>query len=208
MNWQEQRLGKFTASEISKLFVRSKTDKNSLGQSAMTYVYTKVAEILTGEQTPEVNSNSIEYGRATEFEAFEWYKMTQPDAQYFGIAEPKFFEYGKFAGGSPDGFFGENGLLELKCPYNSAIHIQHLLISDNEDLKKFNIDYYAQVQANMIFCKKSIAHFVSYDPRMIDHRLRMNIVEVQPDEEMQSLIIESIDLAAKKVAITLELLNI
>lgn len=197
-SWEAERLGKFTASEIWKLMTKSKTKGELFGQTAQTYIKSKVAELITGERTPDVNSNAIEYGRALEEEAFEYFKFIHPELnpEHFGIKDPKFFPYGDFAGGSPDGFTVD-GILEIKCPYNSTNHIQHLLLSCGEDLKDYSPEYFFQVQANMMFTEREIAYFISYDPRVIHHEQRIKVLRVYKDESVHQEISERIKAAAE-----------
>lgn len=195
--WEQQRLGKFTSSEIWKLMGNGRVKGNPFSQTAMTYIKTKAAELITGERTPDVNSNAIEYGRSMESEAFEVFNRLLPDlgAVHYGISVPKFYEYGDFAGGSPDGETGlDEAVIEIKCPYNSTNHIVHLLLNDGNDLKAECEDYYWQVQANMLFTGRHKAYFISYDPRVVKFEHRIKVLEVYADEHDK--IKERIDLAA------------
>jgi len=191
--WEQQRIGKFTSSEIWKLMSSGK--KATFSQTGLTYIRSKAAELITGEKAPDINSNAIEYGRSLEQEAFEYFKMTvkSESAIYYGIENPKFFSFGDFAGGSPDGEY-ENAILEIKCPYNSGNHITHLMINSSDELKDECPEYYWQIQANMLFTGKELGFFVSYDPRVIKHEHRIKILCIMA--ENQELIKHRIDAAA------------
>jgi hypothetical protein len=197
--WEKMRLGKFTASEIHKLMVKGRGKDQYFGQGAMTYIKSKVAEIITGERTPDVSSNAIEYGRSMEPEAFEVFNQLRPEAGaiHFGISVPEFYPYGDFAGGSPDGFADPDAIIEIKCPYNSTNHIDHLLLTDETDLLVTCQEYYYQVQANMLFTGKSKAYFISYDPRVIQFEQRIKILELSADADVQIEINERIGKAAE-----------
>lgn len=197
--WEKQRLGKFTASEIHKLMVKGRNKDAYFGQGALTYIKTKVAEIITGERTPDVSSNAIEYGRSLEPEAFEVFNQLRPDleAVHFGIAVPEFYPFGDFAGGSPDGFTGDGGIIEIKCPYNSTNHIEHLLLTTPEDLKDYSPEYYYQIQANMMFTQKAKAYFISYDPRVISFDQRIKVMEIPANSDVQIEMNERIQKAAE-----------
>lgn len=207
--WEKQRLGRFTSSEIHKLMVKGRSKDQYFGQGALTYIKTKVAEIITGERTPDVSSNAIEYGRSMEPEAFQVFEQLRPDleAVHFGIAVPEFYPYGDFAGGSPDGFAGK-GILEIKCPYNSTNHIEHLLLTTPEDLKNYSPEYYWQVQANMMFTGKPICYFISYDPRVIAFEQRIKVLEVPAVADDHIEIAERVEKAAELMSDYLTKLNI
>lgn len=197
--WEQQRLGKFTASEIHKLMKTGRSKEKYFGDGATTYIKTKVAEIITGERTPDVSSNAIEYGRSLEPEAFEVFNQLRPElgAVHFGILVPEFYPYGDFAGGSPDGFADPNAIIEIKCPYNSTNHVEALLLETGEDLLEYSPEYYFQVQANMMFTKKDLAYFISYDPRVINFEQRIKVLEVRANTNVHIEIAERIKKAAE-----------
>lgn len=189
----------FTASEIVKL-----CGKKGLGDTGMTYIYEKVAEILTGERKEQISSKPTEWGNMWEKGAFEHYISLGYTAEYYGKENFVFFEYNKYSGGSPDGLF-ENGVLEIKCPYNTSNHIQ-ALHKGAEWLKKN--DYYYQLQFNMMCAKRDNGRLISFDPRIIDNSQRMAIIDVQKDEEIQNLIDERVTMAANIVTDILNSLTV
>jgi predicted phage-related endonuclease len=77
-------------------------------------------------------------------------------------------------GCSPDGVIG-NSLLELKCPYQSAVHWSYF--KDGCPSK-----YYTQIQAQMSCTGAKSVWFVSFDPRM-PTRSQLYIEEVMREEE-------------------------
>jgi hypothetical protein len=46
--WEQQRIGKFTSSEIWKLMSSGK--KSTFSQTGLTYIRSKAAELITGEK--------------------------------------------------------------------------------------------------------------------------------------------------------------
>lgn len=181
--WEQERLGKFTSSEIYKLMKSGKGKDKYFADTATTYIKSKLAELITGERTPDVSSNAIEYGRSMEPEAFEVFKRLRPELNpvHFGISVPKFFPFGDFAGGSPDGQTSDNGIIEIKCPYNSTNHIEHLLLETQEDFKEYTPAYYWQVQANILFTGTDKAYFISYDPRVVEFTHRIKVLLITRD---------------------------
>jgi len=161
-DWMAQRCGKFTASEIYKLMGSGKKDYFSL--VAKTYISQKAAEILTLEPSNRPNTMAMDWRQSHEYEAYTKFKELYGEINYFGGENPTFFSYSKYSGGSPDAL-GKDYVLEIKCPYNSSEHLNHLMMETDEDLKDGKPEYYWQVVANMIFTGKDKAIFVSYDPR-------------------------------------------
>jgi hypothetical protein len=49
--WHAQRLGKFTASRFGDLMTNGRKKDEVLGQTAISYIYEKAAELLTGQRT-------------------------------------------------------------------------------------------------------------------------------------------------------------
>jgi hypothetical protein len=174
--WKAERCGKFTASEIHKLLKSGRGKDQYFGEGAMTYIQETVGQVITGE-VPETTSKAMEWGYANEYDAIlEYEKRMGVKVEYYGNGQPKFVPYNEVSGGSPDGEVGEHTLVEVKCPF-----------MDNQDqLKSENYDYYCQVQMNLLCTNRKIAHFVSYDPRVIDYKLRLAIIEIQRDEELIS----------------------
>ncbi len=124
--WQEARLSRFTASEIHKLMGSSRNG-NSLSKTAETFVYEKAAEILTG-QKKQIFGQALDWGIEHESHAFSKFsRITFEEFTYYGGETYVFIPYGDFSGYSPDGL-SKDAILEIKCPYNSAIHLKNFEI--------------------------------------------------------------------------------
>ena len=198
--WERARLTKFTSSENYRLMTdgkremtaselkvmklanpksKAKTieDINILSEGARTYVLEKVAETITGESAFFENF-ATKWG--TEHEPIarkEFEKLTGLDVEQVG-----FVPFNEYSGGSPDGVFynadgKKDGILEIKCPYNSANHIEHLLIQDQNYFKENFKEYYWQMQSNMLFTGTHKAWFISFDPRAKDHAFFMMLFQ-------------------------------
>ena len=197
--WRAERVGKFTSSEIHRLLQPGKRKDEYFGAGAMTYIYEKVGEIITGEAA-EASSKAIEWGYANEYDAIlEYENRKKAKVEYFGAGNPKYIPYNEVAGGSPDGIVNGRILLEVKCPFNSGNHIKFLMMTKQDQLKASNFDYYCQAQMNMLCTNTAIAHFVSYDPRAIEHRLRLAVLSVERDQDIISEIVKRIDAATEIV---------
>lgn len=182
--WLSQRLGRFTASEINKLFIGSKTKGQEFGQVAIKYIRTKAAEILTQEVKEEVNFKQAEWGKSNEAEACTFFEnFTGISGTYYGAGNPKFFPHGEFEGGSPDWESVDATVgADFKCPYDSAEHILNLMLQSAADLEEERWEYYCQLQHSMYRRGWKHAFFISYDPRMALDAQKMKIIVVYPDQ--------------------------
>lgn len=208
--WETDRLGKITASEIWKI-MESGRGGEYFGKGAKTYLRQKVAEILTLEPVNGGRTNMIamEWGNANEFEAIQRFKKESKgtDVIHYGVANPKFFEYTPFSGGSPDGVTDDGEVIEIKCPYNSGEHIEHLLLNDETELKSYAPEYYWQITANMIFTGLKKAVFISYDNRFADEHLQIKLIRFELNEEHATLLKERLSEAEKQLAVMTELVR-
>ncbi|EJF81754.1 putative phage-type endonuclease [Bartonella doshiae] len=84
----------------------------------------------------------------------------------------------EMAGASPDGFVGEDGLVEIKCP-QSANHLRFFM---DGNIKP---EYIAQIQFQMACTGRKWCHFVSYNPQFVGRstRLRMKIKRILRDKK-------------------------
>lgn len=206
--WLMERCGKLTASEIWKLMEKGRGGEY-FGKGAKTYIRQKVAEILTLEivNGGRNNMTAMEWGAAHEFEAVQRFeKEKEIKVEYFGGANPKFFEYDMFSGGSPDGLTTD-AIIEVKCPFNSGEHISHLELEDVEALKDYAPEYYWQMAMNMLVCEKKKGWFISYDNRFADENLQIKILEVPRNEDDISLLKERILEAEKQMNVSVALLR-
>ena len=155
--WFAARLGKFTASNAHLLMQNGRSKEHVFSQLALSYIMQNVAEIISDVPPMEISSAALSWGRNFENEARE--KMGIPvETGYCYALED-------YAFGTPDGETNTH-IIEIKCPYNSVGHLQNLLIEDAEQLHRERPEYYWQMQMNMMLSGKSLAWFVSYDPRM------------------------------------------
>jgi hypothetical protein len=196
---KQTRLGRVTASQVHKILGK---DDEKFTQTGETYLYEVAAQILTGQTSEEVFSKAIEWGNTYEPEAVARLQREYSDLpiEYFGIENPQFFslmEFEGFAGGSPDGKIGAKYCIEVKCPYNSAVHLKNIAITDNAGLKSEHPEYYAQIQMNMVCMGCELGLFVSYDPRNLYKPL--HVVVIQHDAELQNKICKKVSLAREFV---------
>ena len=133
-------------------------------------------------------------------------------------------EYENFAGGSPDGIIRnfpddsqklgskKNGIVEIKCPFNPAVHLKHFLFEKPEDLKEENLQYYVQIQYNMLCveldfgCPIDFCDFISYDPRTSKSK-QLKVLRIPADKEMQKLLLERTILGIEYMREQIEKIN-
>jgi putative phage-type endonuclease len=180
--WFRMRLGRFTASQIHKLI-----SKKGFTQTANSYVMEKVTEEIIGYKEDFQNMAMV-WGNDHEAEARELYELITNQT----VEEVGFVEFGAEAGGSPDGLVDEEGMIEIKCPYNSQHHLVHGLIETVEDVPK---EYFWQMQMNMMAANRTWCDFVSYDPRC---KLKIFIHRLHADEDAFEKLKAAIEVAVEK----------
>lgn len=203
------RLGKFTASSIYLLLKRGRAKDAIFGDAALTYIYEKIAEIITGESKQQAKSSSLDWGNEHEKDAYMWLNKMIPHT-YLGRENFKFYWNDKYSGGSPDGE-NEDTIFEYKCPYTSANHIQWLLgaSGDNHNkwLYKNHFDYYCQLQFNMKCTGKKSGVIASYDPRTVEPEHRMAVLYIKYDAKLLSQLDTAISEAVKIIQAALGNIN-
>lgn len=208
--WHDIRAGRFTSSEMHKLLgdPRSKEakERGEWNDAAETYIHTKVAEQLTGltHSVSNQGTGPLAWGEDNEPIAREYYQTQVLDILGLTVTKAGFTVYGDHAGGSPDGFVGDDALLEIKCPYNPANQIDYLKMKTVSDLKKLHPEYWTQCQSNLIFTKRKSGIFIAFDPRFKIRKQIMNELEFGIDNERQDLILTRLE---KAIITKLEIVN-
>ncbi len=192
--WFAARLGNVTASRVADVVAKTKT---GWGASRTNYAAQLVAERLTGTVAESFQSPAMAWGSAIEDEARAAYEFATGCMveQVAYIDHPTIHR----AGASPDGYVGESGLVEIKCP-NTATHIETLLGGSVPG------KYLVQMQWQMACANRAWCDFISYDPRLPE-RMRLFVKRVERDDtriaELEALVTEFLNEIAATVA-TLE----
>lgn len=171
-DWHNLRLGLFTSSNIYKIFKdpRSKADKEAgvLSDTAKTYIEEKATELIYYDCNlphDEVYAKALLWGNQNEALAVEAYEHTTKQE----TKEIGFVTLGQDTGTSPDRYVGDDGLLEIKCPYITSNHIKNVARLNNQlDFLKLNEQYYYQVQHQMYVTGRKWCDFISFDPRLLE----------------------------------------
>lgn len=191
--WLNARQMRFTASEIYKLMGKSRSG-SPLSKTAETFVYEKAAEMMTGLQK-ETFGAALDWGKEYEPVAFERFKnISFEQVEYYGGETHVFIPFGDYSGYSPDGL-GSDFIVEIKCPFNSGIHLKNFRIEHAISLKEIHPEYYWQMQLGMIATANERGYFVSYDPRFPEHK-QMHVAEIEL-HDVQWEINEKLDAAVE-----------
>lgn len=167
--WHEQRLGRFTASEIYKLM-----GARGLGETGKTYAIEKAIEELYGKDEDDFVSYDMQRGIELEPLAFAKFH----EIMSFKFIETNtcgFFVFGKSAGASPDGLVGEDAILEIKCPKPLTFF---KLVATNEIDDK----YFYQMQKQMLATARNKAYFFNY--LIIDGVEYHHTIEVEREDSV------------------------
>lgn len=170
LEWKMERVAKVTASRVHTIVARQKN--GSFYADRETYAYELALERLTGEPTPKMVNEFMEWGTRFEPEAANAYATTTFDeiAQIGFVPHPVI----RFSGASPDRLVGDDGLAEFKCP-STKTHINTLRSGEVPKT------YFSQMQWQMACMpERQWCDFVSYDPRMPE-KGRMFIKRVERD---------------------------
>jgi len=186
--WHKEREGKFTGSEIWKLFVSGRRKDEMFGQTALGYIREKARQKLTGYRR-RIATYAMRRGVELEPFAIQLYEESTGNV----VKETGFHKYGDNMGASPDGIIeSENmGILEVKCPENPDFHDQYLMSGDLMSTEK---KYYYQVQCEMLCAGLDWCHFVSYHPDLIP--INLGIMLVEKDTLVWEEMVERVEKAA------------
>lgn len=168
-DWFRIRAGKPTTSQFSTVLAKGRGGGES--KTRTTYMRKLAGEIITGEPMDNYSNAHMERGHEMEEEARSLYEMLgSVEVRQIGFVESA----GK--GCSPDGFVGQDGMLEIKSA------MPHILIekilSDG-----FPPEHKAQTQGALWVCERDWIDLIIYWPRMPVFQMRAS----RDDEYIQTL---------------------
>lgn len=88
--------------------------------------------------------------------------------------------------------------MEIKCPYNSTVHLKTLMQGHLPD------EYKWQVQGQLMVLDREFCDFISYDPRMKDEANRMRIIRVERDPAMFEQLHEKLEAFVTEMNATID----
>jgi hypothetical protein len=177
-DWYAARLGKATASRFKDAIATKKqTEKQKKDglpgdpmQAQLDYCTELVVERLTGQRAQKFVTAAMQWGDHEPAARAAYERVTGRIVEETGFVAHDTL----MAGCSPDGLVDWDGLIEIKCPFNTANHIETLL-------NGMPAEHTAQVQGQMWITGREWCDFVSYDPRM-PAELQLHVQRIQRDE--------------------------
>lgn len=169
--WAQSRLGKLTASRMADAIAKTKAGWSTSRQK---YMIELMAERFTGMSADAYLNSAMLWGIETEPAARAAYEAQSG----YPVIKAPFVDHPviPMSGCSPDGFAGDDGLVEIKCP-ETRTHVANLInkiIPDN---------YVIQMQWQMACTGRQWCDFCSFDPRM-PAKLRLSITRVKRDDKL------------------------
>lgn len=173
--WFEARCGCLTGSRAAAVLLKRRDGKPTAAYDDL--IDTLVCERVTNEPVGIGNPPSIQWGKDHEDEAREAYEIATGEiVDLVGFIHHPTIE---FFGASPDGLVGDDGLLEIKCPYSSKVHLQRFVD------KEVPQEYVPQMTIQLICTGRKWVDFVSFDPRLAGNwkKARLFIKRFEPTAE-------------------------
>lgn len=169
--WKAQRLGKVTASRVADVIAKTKT---GVSASRVNYEAQIICERLTGVAVEGYTNAAMQHGIDTEPQARSAYEFMRN----VDVVLASFVDHPRvpMSGASPDGFVGDDGLIEIKCPQQAA-HLETLLT------RKVPAKYVTQMMWQMAATERNWCDYVSFNPTFPPH-LQLFVQRVHRDEEL------------------------
>lgn len=174
--------GYITASRFKDVMANGR-GTDTFGATAITYL-NELTIAWFGVNKPEFKSEPTEHGKELEDTARTLYQQRTSMEVY----NPGWHQIeGTIIGGTTDGFVNEDGIIEIKCPFNPMKHFANL----NDDA--FVDEYYTQVQGYLYITGRKWCDMVSYDGRYPDISSQLHIVHIVRDEEFISTLADRLN---------------
>jgi hypothetical protein len=181
--WHSFRMGKFTSSKMYTII-----GEKSLTQGAMTYIYQKVGEEITGQSTADfeeqVEDENTIWGLQYELEALQKFKELKKVE--FLATQKLISNPDKRFSSTPDAIWIHGVCLnnceynvstaEVKCPRKFHKFFPLYACKTPSELKSFNKNYYWQVIDQMDNCGSAVGYFICYHP-LFPAATNMRIIE-------------------------------
>ena len=151
--WLRLHFGVPSAGAFEKIITPVKWEPTK-GDARRNYLLWLLTELILDTPLTGVTTASMQHGHDWEPKARAWYEMQHGiDVELAGFCTT---DDGRI-GASPDGFVGEDGLLEIKCPEKPEIHCGYMLAP--ETLKQA---YFVQTQGQLYVTGREWTDLVSY----------------------------------------------
>lgn len=179
--WHEERLGKFTSSNIHKLM-----GKKGLGETGKTYCLQLAIDLVEGKDWND-EFVSFDMQRGIDLEPFAFKKFSEiMGEQFLEVSTSEFIALNDYTGSSPDGLVGDFGILEMKCPKRDKF-FKIIALGASE----IDPEYFLQMQHQMFVTGRRIAYFFNY--YIHNGNPLWHLLEIPRNEESISLMKERIE---------------
>lgn len=210
----KERLGKFTASSISKLFVGGK------GITRDSHIFEKAEELVKGHSKMFSNKHT-EHGHLNEFEAIK--SFAEVSGLIVEHLNQEFFKINDNCGATPDAavmdFHGNIiASVDVKCPTETFFKQKFAHIKESKpEYQNVPKEYFYQAQMQMMALGVKEHYLVryltkmdiDYDGNKIEYNLPLEVrlfyKRIVAVESIQNEILEKVDEAAKERDIYVEI---
>lgn len=138
--------------------------------------------ITMEEETRRSGTKQMMHGIENEPEAIAEYESRLNCTVVRGT---EFVYHNNFVGGTPDGFVGDDGIIEVKCPYDTGVHMQTLAEGT------INPNYHVQMQFYLWLTDRKWCDFISYTPYMFP-ACQLYVQRIYRDEPFIEFIAEHV----------------
>ena len=172
IEWFQARIGRITASRLGDVMAYLKSGKGEKKVRA-DYRMELVLERLTHKIAQHDVTEEMKWGQKMEDYACTAYETTHDVmVQPIGFCIHPTMD---FSGASPDGWVGDNKIIEIKCPTTATC-------MGWRKTREVPQEYIDQILWNMVCGERTEADFIGYDPRLPEH-LQLLVIPVQYDEK-------------------------
>lgn len=196
--WKIQRLGSVTGSLFGKFVKKSGDDfKLSTSKTSEDLIYKiawerllKEGNVSEGLGRMSFSSKPTDHGLTYESDAISLYQIKTGSKVE---SAQRYVNYSEWIGGTPDGFIGEDGLIEVKSPYNGGNHLRTLLTGEI-----YNPEFIYQIQGYLMITGRKWCDFITYDPDLVDS-LQLSINRIERDEHIIKGIEKVLEMVVEKI---------
>lgn len=195
--WHKARVGKVTASSVGKLAGKARSG-GGWTQTAMTYMDQLIGERLTGRPQDDIKSKYIDHGNEHEPTArqlYQWHAKSRAKLRQVGFINHPTIPW---CGGSPDCLIGDDGGLEIKCPYNVSRHLANIEHDGPSDR-----DYIWQCQMNIWVAELDWIDFESFHP-YVPEEVQFHVARVYRDEDVIEELVDRVPRFLEQLEIRLK----